>query len=47
MDMVKPEGSFGELSVRYKRPEFAHKFRAFAGLSYTSVKPVLAGGQSS
>src|SRR6266704_5670088 len=47
IDMVEPEGRFGEASVRYKRQEFAHKFRAFAGLSYTSVKPVLAGGQSS
>src|SRR3989442_11593845 len=45
MDMVGPEGSLGEASVRYKRPEFAHKSRAFAGLGYTSVKPVLTGGQ--
>src|SRR5438132_14421512 len=47
MDMVGLEGSLGEASVRYKRPEFAHKFRAFAGPGYTSVKPVLIGGQSS
>ena len=47
MDMVEPEGSLGEASVRYKRPEFAHEFRGFAGLGYTSVKPVLAGGQLS
>ena len=47
MDMVEPEGSLGEASVRYKRPELAHEFRAFAGLGYTSVKPVLVGGQSS
>jgi hypothetical protein len=47
MDMGKPEGSLGEDSVRYKRPEFVHKFHALVGLGYTSVKPVLAGGQSS
>jgi len=47
MDMVKPEGSLGEASVRYKRPEFAHKFQTFARPSYTSVKPVLGGGQLS
>jgi hypothetical protein len=47
MDIVEPEGSLGEPSVRYKRPEFAHEFRIFAGLGYTSVKPVLAGGQFS
>ena len=45
--MVEPEGSLGEASVRYKRPELAHEFRAFAGLGYTSVKPVHVGGQSS
>jgi len=45
MDMVEPEGSLGEASVRYKCPEFAHKFQAFEGLSYTSVKPVLEAGQ--
>ena len=45
--MIEPEGSFGEASVRYKRPKFAHEFRGFAGLGYTSVKPVLTGGQSS
>ena len=42
--MVEPEGRFGEASVRYKRPEPAREFRAFAGPGYTSVKPVLAGG---
>jgi len=47
MDMGKPEGSDGGASVRYKRPEFARKFHALVGLGYTSVKPVLAGGQSS
>ena len=45
--MVGLEGSLGEASVRYKRPEFADEFRVFAGLGYTSVKPVLVGGQSS
>ena len=45
--MLEPEGSFGEAPVRYKRPEFVHEFQAFATLSYTSVKPVLAGGLSS
>src|SRR6266581_6633333 len=34
MDMAKPEGSLGEASVRYKRPEFAHKFQTFARLGY-------------
>src|SRR3989442_15436548 len=47
MDMVEPEGSFGKASVRYKRPEPAHESRVFVGPSYTSVKPVLTGGQSS
>src|SRR3989442_15843012 len=47
MDMLKPEGSLGGASVRYKRPEFAHKFQTFAGPSYTSVKPVFIGGQLS
>src|SRR2546422_6132946 len=47
MDMLKPEGSLGGASVRYKRPEFAHKFQTFAGPSYTSVKPVFIGGRLS
>ncbi|HVH16353.1 MAG TPA: hypothetical protein VNA15_11645, partial [Candidatus Angelobacter sp.] len=47
MDMVEPEGSLAEGSVRYKRPEFAPESRRLTGLGYTSVKPVLAGGKSS
>src|SRR2546428_11154212 len=47
MDMRGLEGSLREASGRYKRPEFAHEFRAFAGLGYTSVNPVLIGGARS
>src|SRR5438552_19204366 len=47
MDIAKPEGIPDEDSVRYKRPEFAHEFRDFAGLSYTSVKPDHTRCQSS
>jgi len=45
MDILKPEGSFGEASVRYKRPEFAHEFHVLTIVGYTNVKPVLEGGQ--
>src|SRR6266699_783605 len=47
MDMVEPEGSLGEASVRYKRPECAHEFRVSACLGYTSVQHVLPCGRSS
>src|SRR5437899_12976479 len=41
MDMVKPGGSFGELSVRSTHLEFSHKFCDFMELRYTCVMPVL------
>jgi len=47
MDMVEPEGSLGEASVRYKRPEFAREFHVLLIVGYTNVKPSFTGGQSS